>query len=74
MLELFHTINHPPSAVVRRRIDQLGLLPRIRYRNIYFSEAQADFESHGGRVLPALWDGDTLIEGEAEVLAALEKL
>jgi len=73
-MELFHTINDLPSATVRRRVDELGLLPKLRYRNIHFPEAKADFEAHGGQLLPALWDGENLIQGEAEVLAALEKL
>jgi hypothetical protein len=35
---------------------------------------QADFGARGGTRLPALWDGDKLIQGEEEVLAALETL
>jgi hypothetical protein len=33
-----------------------------------------DFEARGGRTLPALWDGLALVEGEADVLAAIERI
>jgi hypothetical protein len=51
-----------------------GLLPRIRFRNIFYPEVQADFAARGGQALPALWDGQRFVEGEAAVLAALAAL
>ena len=72
--ELFHATNHPPSAAARRRVVELGLVPRIRFRNIFYPEVQADFTARGGQRLPALWNGATLIQGEEDVVAALEAL
>jgi hypothetical protein len=72
MLELFHATNDIASAAARRRVTELGL--EIRFRNIFYPEVQADFAARGGTQLPALWDGEKLIEGEAAVLATLEAL
>jgi hypothetical protein len=72
-LELFHAVNDAgDSAAVRRRIVELHL--QIRFRNIFYEEVQKDFAAHGGTTTPALWDGEKLIQGEADVLAALETL
>jgi hypothetical protein len=72
MIELFHATNEVASAAARRRVTELGL--EVRFRNIFYPEVQADFAARGGTTLPALWDGQKLIQGEGEVLAALEAL
>ena len=69
-LELFHATNDIGSAAARRRITELHL--KVRFRNIFYPEVQADFTARGGRELPALWDGEKLISGEAAVLAAID--
>ena len=71
-LELFHATNDAGSAAARRRIVELHL--KIRFRNIFYEEVQSDFNARGGSKLPALWDGEKLVQGEADVLAALELL
>ena len=72
MIELFHATNDEASAHARRRVTELGL--EVRFRNIFYPEVQADFAARGGTRLPALWDGEKLIQGEEDVLAALETL
>jgi hypothetical protein len=72
--ELFHATNDPASAAARKHMVELGLEPAIRIRNIFYPEVQADFSARGGRTLPALWDGQRLIEGELEVVRALDAL
>ncbi len=72
--ELFHEVADPGSAAARRRVVELGLEGRIRFRNIVYEEVRADFEARGGRKLPALWDGETLHEGADVVRARLEAL
>jgi hypothetical protein len=74
MLELFHATNDPGSAAARRAVIALGLAEKIRFRNVFYPEVQADFTARGGQALPALWDGERLVEGEAAVLAALAAL
>ena len=74
MLELFHATNDAASAAARRRVVELGLEERIRFRNIFYPEVQADFTARGGRTLPALWDGERLVEGEAAVVTALDRV
>lgn len=71
--ELFHATNDPASAAARRRVVERRLEERIRFRNIFYPEVQRDFTARGGTTVPALWDGEKLIEGEA-LLAALEIL
>jgi hypothetical protein len=72
--ELFHAVADPASAEARRRVSDWGLLERVRFRNVFYPEVQADFAARGGRETPALWDGQTLSEGLEAVLAALTKL
>jgi hypothetical protein len=73
--ELFHATNdNGESARARSAVSQLGLVERIRFRNIFYPEVQADFVARGGKVLPALWDGDRLIEGADAVIEALSRL
>ncbi len=71
-LELFHAVNDAGSAAARRRVVELQL--QIRFRNVFYEEVQKDLAARGGSRTPALWDGEKLIQGEAEVLAALDQL
>ncbi len=72
-LVLFHRIDDPDSAAVRRRVVELGLKQQIDFQNVD-TEGAAAFAAHGGRRVPALWDGDRLHEGRAAALALLETL
>jgi hypothetical protein len=72
--ELFHATNDIGSARVRLRVVERNLEEKISFRNIFYPEVKADFAARGGRNLPALWDGEQLIEGEEAVLAAIESL
>ena len=72
-LVLFHRIDDPDSAAIRRRVVELGLKQRIDFQNVDGDGAQA-FAAHGGGRVPALWDGARLHVGRVEVLAALESL
>ena len=72
-LVLFHRIDDPDSAAVRRRVVELALKPRIDFQNVD-TDGAAAFADHGGRTVPALWDGERLHEGRAAALAALETL
>jgi hypothetical protein len=70
---LFHRIGDAESAAVRRRVVELGLKPSIDFQNVDTEGAEA-FASHGGRRVPALWDGARLHEGPEAVLALIETL
>ena len=72
-LVLYHRIDDPDSAAVRRRVVELGLKARIDFQNVDTDGADA-FAAHGGRRVPALWDGERLRVGKRDVLAALETL
>lgn len=72
-LVLFHRIDDPDSAAVRRRVVELDLKPRIDFQNVDTDGAEA-FAAHGGGRVPALWDGVRLYVGKIDVLAALESL
>ena len=71
--ELFHEVSQPLSASARRVFVSRGLADRVRLRNVYYPEVLADFAARGGKSLPALWDGERLVEGAAAV-ALLEQL
>ncbi len=72
--ELFHRIDDPDSARVRRRAAGLGLLGRLALRNVHFrSHAEALAAREGGRI-PALWDGEHLHQGLEAVLAELDRM
>jgi hypothetical protein len=74
MPELFHSIGDPGSAAARRLVMELALDERVRFRNIHYPEVESDFRARGGTTLPAFWDGETLLQGEAAVLEALRKV
>jgi len=70
---LYHRIDDPDSAAVRRRVVELDLKSQIDFQNVDTDGAEA-FAQHGGRTVPALWDGERLPEGPAAALAVLETL
>jgi hypothetical protein len=72
-LVLYHRIDDPDSAAVRRRVVELGLKSRIDFQNVD-TDGAAAFAAHGGRTVPALWDGERLHAGRAAALAVLETL
>jgi hypothetical protein len=73
--ELFHRIAEEGSARVRRRMVELGLVERIRIRNVAYENVREDLLRLGGDDgTPALWDGVALYRGTDAVLAELERL
>ncbi len=68
--ELFYEIADAGSAAARRFVVEHGLEARVRFRNLHYPEVEAAFRAHGGRTLPALWDGAVLHPGLAPVLSA----
>ena len=73
-IELFHSIADAGSAAARQLFVERDLGGKVRLRNVYYPEVQADLTAHGGRGTPALWDGTRLVQGDAEVLAFLRAL
>lgn len=69
-LVLYHRVADPASARVRRLIVERGLKPRVDFQNVDTEAAEA-FAAHGGRTVPALWDGERLHEGEDQVRLVL---
>ena len=67
---LYHRLDDPASAGVRRRIVELGLKPRVDFQNVD-TEGQAAFAALGGGAIPALWDGHVLTHGAGDILLAL---
>ena len=55
---------------MRQRIVDLGLKPRLDFQNVDTEGAEA-FAAHGGRRVPALWDGERLHEGGDAIELAL---
>jgi hypothetical protein len=72
--ELFHEIAGPDSAAARRRLAALGLMGRVELRNLHYPEAAADFAARGGKLLPAVWDGEKLHQGLEAALGALKRI
>lgn len=67
-MELFHRIADSDSAAVRREIVDLGIADDIRFRNVDTGETAADdWRARGGKIVPALWTGDELIQGRAPI-------
>ncbi|RKH49196.1 hypothetical protein [Corallococcus llansteffanensis] len=71
LLELFHRIADPPSATARLFVTDHALEDRVRFRNVAFEEAEADWRARGGHTTPALWDGTRLHQGAEAVVARL---
>jgi hypothetical protein len=74
MIELFHATTDADSAAARKVVVDRGLVEKIRFRNVFYPEAQADFTARGGTRLPAVWDGARLHEGLDAVLLALSSV
>jgi hypothetical protein len=74
VIELFHATNDADSAAARKRVTERGLEERIRFRNVFYAEVQADLTARGGSATPAVWDGTTLIVGRDGVLAFLDAM
>ena len=74
MTELFYIIADADCAAARRAVLERGLKEKVNFRNLAYPEVEADFTAHGGKKLPALWDGTTLQQGLPAVLADLEKM
>ena len=72
LLELFHRLDEPRSARVRRWVAEHGLLDAVRFRNVVYPEASADFAARGGSETPALWDGERLFTGPELIIARLQ--
>ncbi|MEP6694496.1 MAG: hypothetical protein ABJB39_07620 [Chloroflexota bacterium] len=72
-LVLYHRIDDEDSAAVRRRVVELDLKSWIDFQNVD-TEGAGAFAEHGGRRIPALWDGERLHEGRGAALALLETL
>jgi hypothetical protein len=70
---LYHRIDDPDSAAVRRRVMELDLKAQVDFQNVDTEGAEA-FAEHGGRRVPAIWDGERLHEGRIAALAVLETL
>lgn len=74
LLELFHVISEPASAKVRRYVVDYSLEDRVRFRNLTYQEVDDDFRARGGKMAPAIWDGERLIEGAEACIARLQRL
>jgi hypothetical protein len=74
MIELFHATNDEGSAAARKRVVDRALVDKIRFRNVFYPEVQADLDARGGKTTPAIWDGARLIEGRDAVLAFLDSM
>lgn len=71
-LELFHRIAEAASARARLYVVDNALEDRVRFRNVAFPEAEADWHQYGGHTTPALWDGEHLHQGTEAVVARLQ--
>jgi hypothetical protein len=71
-IELFHSTTDADSAAARHKVVELDLVTRIRFRNVFYAEVQADLTARGGTQTPAIWDGTRLLEGRDAVLTFLD--
>jgi len=67
---LYHRLADPSSAAIRAKIVEAGLKPLVDFQNVETDGAEA-FAAHGGRAVPALWDGKRLHEGSHAIGLAL---
>jgi hypothetical protein len=73
--EIFHAVDDAgESARARNVMMELGLVERVRIRNVFYDEVRADLAAHGGSRTPALWDGTRLHEGADAVIAFLRAM
>ncbi len=71
-LEPFHRIADAGSARVRRFVVDHALEDRVRFRNVAYPEAESALQGHGGAAVPALWDGERLLQGAEAIVARLQ--
>jgi hypothetical protein len=71
--ELFHVIADAASARVRKFVVDKNFKADVSFRNLAYPEVEADFRQRGGKTAPALWDGESLLEGAEAIEAALSK-
>jgi hypothetical protein len=71
---LFHRLEDPASAAVRRSIVARGLKARIDFQNVDSEDGRALFAERGGGDLPAIWDGAQIRVGRAAIEAWLAEL
>ena len=72
-LVLYHRVADPASAGVRRLVVERDLKARIDFQNVD-TDAAEEFARRGGRIVPALWDGQRLHEGEEAVRLVLDAM
>jgi len=71
---LFHRIEDPASAAVRREIVARGLKSRIDFQNVDSADGKALFAARGGTTVPAVWDGAALRAGTDAIVSWLTEL
>lgn len=72
--QLFHKLGDPASSRIRTRVVALGLERVAAFRNVAFESHQEAFQRRNGRLLPAIWDGARLYEGEVACEAFLSDI
>jgi hypothetical protein len=70
-VELFYVIADADSATARREVQAGPHAGKIRFRNLFYPEVEADFRARGGDKPPALWDGERLHAGLDAIRARL---
>jgi hypothetical protein len=71
---LFHRIQDPVSAAIRREIVARGLKSRIDFQNVDSADGKALFAARGGTAVPAIWDGTDLRVGTDAIVSWLSEL
>lgn len=71
---LFHRLDDPESATVRREIVARGLKSRIDFQNVDSDDGKSLFEARGGTAVPAIWDGTRLRLGRDAIIAWLAEV
>ena len=65
-------VSKAPETLTVGKESATDLNGKVTFRNLGYPEVDADYAARGGRKLPALWDGTTLHQGLAAVLAVLD--
>jgi len=71
---LFHRLDDPASAAVRREIVARGLKSRIDFQNVDSADGMQMFAARGGTTIPAIWDGAGLRTGADTILSWLSEV
>jgi len=71
---LFHRLDDPASAAVRREIVDRGLKSRIDFQNVDSADGKVMFAARGGAAIPAIWDGDRLRSGTDAIVSWLSEV